>query len=93
MRGEKRLGVTSKSGRGWLQEAVRTGPGHRIPGLQHFVLLLCGLADDLSRRRRPIYPLLAKKSLTPNYSTPRQQGPLTPIQGWEPPSCGHPHYS
>lgn len=26
--GEKWPGVTSESGRGWLQEAVRTGPGH-----------------------------------------------------------------
>lgn len=26
--GEKWPGVTSESGRGWLQEAVRKGPGH-----------------------------------------------------------------
>lgn len=26
--GEKWLGVISESGRGWLQEAVRMGPGH-----------------------------------------------------------------
>lgn len=42
------------------------------------MLLLCGLADNLNRGRRPICPLLAEKSLTTNRSTPRQQGPLTP---------------
>lgn len=41
------LGVTSESGRGWLQEAVRLG-ARTVSGLEHLVLLLCGLADDLS---------------------------------------------
>lgn len=72
-----------------LQEAGSRGQDtERTPGLQHLVLLLCGLADNLNRKRRPIYPLLAEKSLTANCSTSRQQGPRTPIQGGKPPSWG-----
>lgn len=46
--GGKWLGVTTESRRGWHHEAVRTGPGRCWSGLEHLMLLLCGLADDLS---------------------------------------------
>lgn len=59
---------------GGSEDGART-----VSGLEHLVLLLCGLADDLSGWRSPVRPLLPR-SLSPIYCIPRQQDLLTPFR-------------